>query len=99
MKEGITRGWKQINRRITSFEHYVVTGIQFESPPGERGWQVMAWPHVDPVHDYWVEDGKLYRIKLNLDPTRLFEVFDEAPNVDPAEKEAVLQAIAKWESE
>ena len=97
MQEGLTRGWKQIDRRIGSFSGYIVTGIQFQAPDGETGWQISSWPFTDPVHDYWVDGDKFYRMRIDFDVGRTFEIFGEA-NVDSKEKEAICEAIRTWES-
>ena len=97
MQEGLTKGWKQIDRRIGSFSGYIVTGIQFQAPDGETGWQISSWPFTDPVHDYWVDGDKFYRMRIDFDIGRTFEIFGEA-NVDPKEKDAIREAIRNWAS-
>ena len=98
MREGLTKNWTKLQRCAGSFNGYAVTGFQFQAPDGEIGWFITAWPHQDPIHDYWVHGNKFYNVTPHLDPRSKFEIFDEVKKLDPAEKKAILEAIEEWET-
>ena len=89
--------------RRGSFGDYEMFGFQYEGESGKLGWLVTAWPTGrDPVHTYWVYDGEFLLSNVqhgyNYTDRTLIETFGPATEMEPKEKQAILQAIAEWEN-
>ncbi len=82
------------------FNNFRVQGIQYETSTGEPGWLIKAWPDRDPVHNYWVKNGRFYGVKVDILPILISELqiekFDEVQDVPEEERKAVLSAITEW---
>jgi hypothetical protein len=78
---------KKMRLFIGQFGRYKSTALQER---GEARWRVRTWSDVKggPAHDYWVENGQFSTVG---------EIGDSS--VAQAEREAVLNMIAKWEAE
>jgi hypothetical protein len=80
------------------FDGFNVSGYQHMDERGEVGWLMTAWPGGNPVNDYWVANGRFYNARIDLGRDGfLIEVFNENHDIDPKEKTAILNALAKWD--
>ena|ERR1039458_5787903 len=83
------------------FNDFSVNGIQYETSAAELGWLIQAWPGRDPVHTYWVTNGKFYGAKVDVfsipNNELQIEKFDEVQEVADEERKAVRSAITEWE--
>jgi hypothetical protein len=101
MAEELNRGWKQSGHFSGIFDEYVVQGFKYVGPTGEVGWHTASWPTGDPIHNFWVCEGKFYRIGVRLAALRstgpVIEIFEPSDDLNLAEQSAVLAAIETWE--
>jgi hypothetical protein len=74
-----------------TFGGHAVQGLKDLSEIRDVGWLVWSWPMGDPVHDFWVSGTTLYKVRLGI--------FEAARNVNPAERNAILEAIWLWEKD
>jgi hypothetical protein len=100
MQDGLNANWKKKMHRVEMVESYTVMGFQYESESLETGWHITAWTSQGPIRDYWVssEDFHMMRIHYNLTNRHLIEIFGVIADLNPEERNAVLQAISKWET-
>lgn len=84
------------------FGCYRVTGLQERR---EAGWRIRTWSDGKggSAHDYWVENGQFYAIQVEMPLYSVDEQSTIGENGDSsaalAEREAILNMIAKWEAE
>jgi hypothetical protein len=97
------KAWSAKGMRVAQFGEWVVYGVRYESEDGELAWHTTSYPNDNPVHDFWVIDGKFRSLVVhymyNITYENRFCVGDVVPGVDPDEKDSVLRAIEKWEAE
>ena len=74
-----------------TFGGYRVQGLKDLSEIQDVGWLVWSWPKADPVHDFWISGTTFYRVRAG--------VFKIIEGLNPAERDAVLEAIFAWEKE
>jgi hypothetical protein len=103
MEDGLNPGWKKTRRHVGVFGGYTVQGEQYVGPTGEVGWHTSSWPMRDPIHCYWVSGSDFYTVRIHVNEFRggLYRIdIPEQPatSVDSAEREAILEAIEKWEA-
>jgi hypothetical protein len=101
MQDGLNANWKKKMHRVVTVESYTVMGFQYESESLETGWHITSWASQGPIHDYWVsgKDFHMMRIHYNLSNRHLIEVFGVIADLNSVERDAVLQAIGRWEKE
>jgi hypothetical protein len=89
-----------------AFGRYVVYGTLFKDQGGERIWLLnltRGWAddHEGSNHDYWVSDDEFREAGgRNLEALTPRSTYFRGPTVtglDPAEKQAALEAIGEWE--
>jgi hypothetical protein len=80
-------GGKKMRLFVGEFGCYKATALQERR---EAGWRIRTWRDgkVGPAQDYWVENGQFSSIGENGDGA-----------VARAERDAILNMIAKWEAE
>ena len=97
------KAWKQISRHLETFGEYVVYGFRYRSEDGELAWHTMSYPNENPIHDFWIFNGEFHAMTMHffykMTPETRVSIGGIVSNIDPAEKSALLEAIAKWESE
>jgi hypothetical protein len=96
--------WQIKENRSGVFDGHTILGIKFESADGEIGWQITAWlTEVDPIHGYLVKNGNFYSASIQVfhmgTPVNIIEIYEPpiTPQIEAAERRAVLHAIAAWE--
>jgi hypothetical protein len=103
MSDGMNRGWRQHGRFAGQFGAYTVQGFKYLSDSGEVGWHTTSWPMRDPVHDFWVSGATFYKVSVypagEVSNRQRVEIFEVVEDVNPAEKNAVLEAIWAWETQ
>lgn len=86
-----------------TFDGYSVIGFQYGWDELHHAWHVTAWPNESgsPINDYWVESSEFREMSIHFahpaTGNNLIQTFGTAENVLPAEKTAILKAIAEWE--
>ena len=90
------------SHHMEHFGEWTVYGFQYENGRGERGWHTTSWKR-DPIHDFWVQNGKFYEISIHYayrdGDEMLMQIYGEVSSVSPEEKKVVLDAIEKWEKQ
>jgi hypothetical protein len=89
MKGVLDGGRRQRVLFFGTFGGYAVQGLKDLSEIRDVGWLVWSWPMADPVHLFWVSGTTFYRGSNG--------VLEVLPNVDPAERSAIQEAIWAWE--
>jgi len=93
---------EQVSHHRGQFGEWVVYGFKYRNEEGQIAWHTMSHPNENPVHDFWVVEGKFHAVSIHYaykmtNETRIetYGIID----VSPDEKKAILDAIAKWEQE
>ncbi len=91
---------KFIARHEASVGGFHIFGTKFQHDGGELLWAISTSQF--PARDYLLSKGRflllgLHRFYNETDQT-LLEPVAEATDIEPAEKQAILNAIAEWES-
>ena len=103
MAEELSRGWKQSGRFSGNYNDYSVDGFKYVSPIGEVGWCTTSWPNLRSIiHNFWVSCEKFYKFGVHpvqsIVTRQPIDIINEAVEVDPKERDAILMAIKDWES-
>lgn len=101
MQDGLNANWKKKMYRVEMVESYTVMGFQYESESLETGWHITAWPLQGPIRDYWVSAKDFYMMRIHYGFTNrhLIEIFGVIADLNTIERNAVLEAIDKWETD
>lgn len=91
-------------KRRGSFGGYTIEGEQYVLETGELGWEISASLGAGQRSQlYWIKDGGVFNATFsqfdNLTTSNRLQINGPADNMNPEEKQAVLDAIAKWEAE
>jgi hypothetical protein len=94
---------KRIANHEGVFGNYQMFGEEYENASGERAWHITVWPSDHgPVRHYWVQDEEFFSISIEVGfkhtHNTLIKNTGPATNIKPEEKQAILEAIAKWEA-
>lgn len=90
-------------RRSGLFGERRIDGWQYEDDRGQLAWRVRTWENSGgPIDHYWIEGGNFFEVTheggpLNTIPTIRFETGPRIIGMDAAKRDAILNAIAKWE--
>jgi len=85
------------------FKGYQLLGKQFQNNADKLAWFVTAWEtRIGGVEDYWVSKGEFFTVGIHIfyDNTDgvLIQPTGPAKNIELGKKQAILEAIAEWES-
>lgn len=98
MKRWVSKGLK-----VAQVGDWAVYGVRYESEDGEIAWHTSSYPNDNPIHHFWVMNGALHAVAIHYMYNMTYEnriwIGDVVANVSTDERDAVLQAIAKWETE
>jgi len=103
-KQGsLSKHWLLSKRKTGTFGEYRIKGHQFKSPTGEVGWHITAGNQHGLAEDYWVSGKTFHALNIQylhkMNHRMVLEVFDDITSlISSAKKEAVLRAIAEWET-
>ena len=103
MAKELSRGWRQSAQFSGNYNDYSVDGFKYVSPIGEVAWCTTSWPNLrDIIHNFWVSGDKFYRFGVHPAQSILtrqpIDIINEAVEVAPQKREAILTAITDWES-
>jgi hypothetical protein len=93
--------WDQIDtRHEEAFGRYKVKGTKYKcTADDEIAWYVESHKTGELPHFYWFADEDFHSTATKpFKNTRLISIFERpvTEDIDPAEKDAVLQALKKW---
>lgn len=96
--------WERKAHHQGIFGDYQMFGFQHESVTGKLGWLINVWrTNHSPFRTYWVEGEEFLLSKIhygyNYTNRTLVETFGPATEIDPKEKQAILQAISEWKKD
>jgi hypothetical protein len=94
--------WNMDIVRSGVFGDCVVYGIRYIGPNGEAGWHTASNQNANPTHHFWVIGSEFHGISGHIrDPQfanhNSFVIGEIVEDVDPAERQALLEAIELWE--
>ena len=102
MEDQVSSGWKTRAGRAEAFDSYMVLGIEYYLDGEPSCWHITSYPHKDPIHHFWVDQGKFYPVSMHMGlngrSDKLIEIGAEIINLDDREKGAILTAIRRWEN-
>ena len=99
MAEELER-WDPKGVRIAQVGDWAVYGVGYENENGKIAWHTTSYPNENPIHHFWVMDGKFRSMAIhymyNLTNENRIWIGNEV-EIDGGEKKAIEHAIAKWE--
>lgn len=93
---------KRTDHRVGLFDGYQVLGTRYESDANETGWFIIAYKISGiRVQHYWVSNDEFFTVGLHIfynnTDRSLIQPLGVAKDIEPAERQAILKAIAEWE--
>jgi hypothetical protein len=98
-----TTGKENVLRFTIQDDNFAGFRVRGLYDPEEQAWRVKTWPagHLEPEHDYWVQDGDLYTVRVAAIARdqywRRSAIGARDITVVPQEKRAILHLISRWE--
>ena len=97
------RNLQVVGYNVGVFSGFQVCGFHYKGDDGKLAWQVDVWALAGgPLHIYWVERDEFLEVGVHIgyDLTRntLIQTFGPA-DVPSEEKQAILEALKKWETD